>query len=218
MLAKQNVRLMTVPLNEHKRSLKSFPTNYTVVQLVEESPREEICKEHGEKRRLICHTDKTKICDDCAHFGQHKGHNFQPIKEIKAQLNKKREQLEAALDILDNHCTEIYNITDQTWNSLEEMIKYRFTELKKQVKKKELELLWETKSFFDHQKQQIANNFGRNSTLAQGITNKVYEYKRLFQNEEIYNLIEEDPNLMTSNISAEKLDKAVEEFEEGLKL
>ena len=59
-----------------------------------------ICKIHNRKLELICLQEKTRICADCALFGDHKGHEIiqfkQAVQQEEASLN---EILSAALKL-----------------------------------------------------------------------------------------------------------------------
>ncbi|GCC45495.1 hypothetical protein chiPu_0029698, partial [Chiloscyllium punctatum] len=65
------------------------------------------CEEHQEELKLFCETDKKLICVICRDSGEHKSHNFIPIKEavgiykdrVKSSLDSLTEKKSAALGI-----------------------------------------------------------------------------------------------------------------------
>ena len=200
-----------------KRSIESFPVNFGLLNIVLEMLAEELCHEHLEKKILVCFTDKTKICHDCALFGNHKGHDIKPLKKIKLNCKHNEQQLQKALDTLDAHHEEMNNRVQDMKISMEKTIKFRFKELQQLLKSKELELLQETKYFFDYQKQQIYTTFGAHSTLRRDLAEKISEYKQP-QDDQFFKLLDEDLELLTSKIDHETFTVDAEQFEKELSM
>ena len=188
---------------------------------------EELCEEHEEKKRLLCFTDKTRICDDCVHFGKHKDHDIKPLKKVRHQLDTKKKQLEATLEVLDTHYAEVDAIINRARSSIDKAIKWRFEELRQSMKKKELELLYEANTFFDHQKQQIVSHIGNNSGIKQELVSKISDYQTFFQQQDLFRLIDENVEAVAAKFDSEALkmslyhlesnfQESVNKFEESL--
>ena len=205
------------PFPAEFRTGEDFPLNFTLSDLIEELSVHETCEEHQEKKRLLCFTDKTMICDDCAHFGEHKGHDIRPMKNIKPELDSKKSQLEVLVETLDRHCNDVANMVDQKQIAYSEMIRCRFTELQQLLEKKELELLTEAKSFFSVQKQQVHKAFGVDSTVRQGLLKKAANYRQYFKHENIFNLVEEDISATASRVNSAIEKFKIQQFDKDLK-
>ena len=200
------------------RMIYDFPSNYLAMHLIAETQVENNCTEHHEKKRLACFTDRSQICDDCVHFGQHKGHEIKPLKVIRPHLETKTQQLSTALEAVDEHCRQVDRVIAQMQISIENTIKFRFKELEQIIKKKELELLAEAKSFIDHQREQVINSFGRDSPLRQELVKKISDYKQLFDHEDFFYLIEENLDIIIFKVDKEILSSNAQDLERELEV
>ena len=52
-----------------------------------------MCLEHGKPRGLICVNCQKNVCDTCALFGVHKGHDVRQINEIINEVQQRMERL-----------------------------------------------------------------------------------------------------------------------------
>ena len=62
-------------LNPYQNSADSFPMNYALLGYLEQKHRD-TCKIHEDERlKLICFTDKRKLCSGCVKSGEHHEHS-----------------------------------------------------------------------------------------------------------------------------------------------
>ena len=184
--------------------------NLVAKQLIEEKQTLRLCTQHDEKIRLLCFTDKSAICDDCALFGEHKGHDIKPMKTIQSQLDTKKKSLETALERFDRHYRDIDTILDETRASLVKAVKDQFADFEKILKRKESELLYEVNCFFDTQKTQTSDILGVNSGVRSNLTKKLLDYRDPFKYQRLFDLIEEDLTFITSKFGGDSLRKHVQ--------
>ncbi len=131
-----------------QNTLDHFPSNFVLSAFLEERHRN-ICQIHDDQLAIVCLKDKIKICRDCALFGEHKGHPMKSIKELKAQGNKMKKDLEESLSKFKKFQLE----KDQEVDVLEEEflreMKKKFKEMRDMLKAKEIEWTKEAKTLFE---------------------------------------------------------------------
>jgi hypothetical protein len=54
---------------------------------------EDLCSEHGRKREIICIKDRSRICSNCALFGNHKGHDVRMEQEVVGEITVRTDLL-----------------------------------------------------------------------------------------------------------------------------
>ena len=59
----------------------------------ETAAEEELCSEHQRKVEIICITDRSRICSNCALFGAHKGHDIRMENEVVSEITLRTELL-----------------------------------------------------------------------------------------------------------------------------
>ena len=62
----------------------------------------------------------------------------------------------------------------------------------------------------------MINSFGTNSTLRRDLMERISKYKKIFQNEDFFHLIDEDVELITSELSSEALRMNIKHLNEKL--
>jgi len=159
----------------HQVGIESFPVNFIVKQLFDKAPPKTLCEIHNEKLRLICLTDKCRVCDACAFSGNHKGHHIKPIKKIEQEVTQKRKELENIVDEFGGSHENLKLLLEEKRSVLLEYIKSKFQEMRWILIKKELELLSEVNAYLDHEKTGIE----KNKSIDSRYTNKIEEIKEL---------------------------------------
>jgi len=186
----------------HQVGIESFPVNFIVKQLFDKTPSKTLCETHNEKLRLMCLTDKCAVCDACAFSGDHKGHQIKPVKKFEQEVSQKRKELEEIINQFAG-CNEDLNILlEEKRGVLLEYIKSKFQEMKWVLVKKELELLSEVNSYFDHQRTDMT---AATKQDAQVIFTKVEEIKRLLNQNEPFKIYENSPlNILPAFLDEQK--------------
>ena len=174
-----------------KKTIDNHPVNFTVVNLIEEISTEQICIHHGEKKTIICLTDKIWICQDCALFGEHKGHEIQSAKQIKPKVDAKVSRLHSALDVIDKHYTEVERTTKHAKTSMEGIIKSEFERLQNLLKSKEKDCLEAVNRFFSLQEQNLHTLLGPASSVRQELKERISQHWNLFRDQGFTDLIED---------------------------
>jgi len=205
--------LDSIPFPPDKKTIETFKVNFGLKELIEEASSQEVCPVHHEPLRLICYTDKKKICDDCVHFGDHKEHDIRSIKQIQPVLEEKRKKIEATIAGIDKHSRGAAQILDEVKDSLKEGIKEKFVELNWILKNKEEEMLTQVENFIVAQKKIFSNVLGFKSQLKNDLTKILSKYRDYTKYGDIFELIEEDVTPLTSKLCTETL----KEYSDGLK-
>lgn len=52
-----------------------------------------MCPEHQRKLEIICISDRSRICSNCALFGAHKGHDIRMENEVVNEITLRTELL-----------------------------------------------------------------------------------------------------------------------------
>ena len=193
----------SLPYN--KKTAADFPSNVVLTQIISDFSQQEKCQEHGEEKRLVCFTDRTKICNDCGLFGKHKGHIIEPLKVIHQKISKKKQKLEEIQDNIKDHLEELLKVAEESRETFTKMIQASFQDIQRLAQAKELQLISEANSFFKIQKEQIQQNFGNSSTLDNEFLKKMAQYREFSSNEELFRLLEENIDLFILKISPEEL-------------
>lgn len=68
---------------------------------------EKMCLKHGKVRGLICVTCRSHVCDTCALFGLHKGHDVRQKNELGGEIKLKMELLMENFLLLEKAFEEI---------------------------------------------------------------------------------------------------------------
>src|SRR5688572_16534418 len=63
-----------------RNGVTDLPINMPLKQILEMRSQQKICQLHQEEATLICVTDKSRICTQCAYSNDHKGHEIKHIK------------------------------------------------------------------------------------------------------------------------------------------
>ena len=152
------------------KGLSSFPLNYSLKKIllnkavdttkdnrINDYSGIQFCSKHKKVSDLICYSDLSVICSDCALFGDHKGHDFVKndsfnldFKNKFALLEKKYEELDSKLKNINNN-ENISFISNKVAN-FKERIKNSTTiqinEMIENLRKKETEIHSTIDNFF----------------------------------------------------------------------
>lgn len=100
---------------------------------------EDICPEHQRKLEIICISDRSRICSNCALFGAHKGHDIRMETEVVSEITLRTELLmqiyqlvqETSENRIDQNQVQLMANDFQAKSSeMKRSLKDKFTELK----------------------------------------------------------------------------------------
>ena len=202
------------PFCPGKTSLSDFPANFSLLQLLEESTNEGICSEHQERKNLVCMTDRVLVCNSCAIFGEHKGHEMKRTKDFHQILKSKTDQIERALYVLDSHCCKMNSILQKTRASLSDSIKSTFGELHSKLYTVELELLYQSNLFIDEQAEEVYKALRDDVKWRGELARKLEDYQQSFKHHDFTTLVEESIQELTSKANSDILGKKTRRFEQ----
>jgi len=132
-----------------QNSIASFALNFIVIDMLEQK-NNNTCKIHpGESLKLICLSDKTKICSECAKNEEHQGHKVKKIKALKAQGAKVKEELQETLLNVKTYEQEKAEVFEHIKKVFISTIGEKVKELKSILTEKEFEWVQQVNSIFD---------------------------------------------------------------------
>lgn len=188
----------------HKRASEDFPVNISLLDLIAEISREDLCSKHEEKNILVCFTDKTVLCQDCFLTGQHTGHDMKRMHEVRAEIKSMKQQLMKTLKNIEKDKLQGTTFLSQTKTSLQKLVQQKFSDLDDALKTKELELLIEIDSFFAFQ-ERLIDTHGINSELIQDLRQRLSDYEKC-ESSDIFRLLSEKLDLSKLLINLEPTD------------
>jgi len=114
----------------HSRSTSQVPPNQHNREISPDyqagGPNEfKVCLEHGKLRSLICIDCQQHVCETCALFGSHQGHDVRQTSEVMNDIKLRMELLMENYQAVQQDCQAL-----QDMNSLNE--KYHALQCKKQ--------------------------------------------------------------------------------------
>eukprot|EP00347_Sterkiella_histriomuscorum_P008603 403344461 len=121
----------------------------------------EFCPQHNRPLELICVDDKTRICSQCALFGNHKGHDVRQEEDVTKEISLKVEVLMEMYQAMEQQCDDLNNpenydkqqsIMRNKQNELKAKIQEQFKEWRKALRAMEMKAidsLYGTFSQFD---------------------------------------------------------------------
>jgi len=204
------------PFPPDKRTVNDFKVNFGLKQLIEEETVFEQCPIHQERVRLLCLTDKKRICDDCIHFGDHKGHDIRLIKKVEPELKVKGEKLKAALDKYDAHCKGFFSALEEVKERITRGIKGKFEEFRWILEKKEAELLGDAASFIDQQRKLGNSMLKADSDLRNELADKLVAYRNIYKSDDVFSLIDEDITEIISRFDVSLLNDQINTYKQSL--
>jgi len=187
------------PLDKNKikyRELKKFPVNFSLLNVLEENSEWDRCRIDNEKIEFVCLSDNCKVCKNCWHYSQHKGHITKTSDEIKTDVEKKREELETASLNLEEYYKKIDNMIDEKKAQIEMEIQNHFDEWDLLLKAKKLSLLYELDCYFNYERHKLDLTLGRGFNLRNEINEKITQFKKFFTMKNPFHLLDEDVHIM----------------------
>lgn len=132
-----------------------LPTNILIKQMAEFRTRMkgDLCDNHeGELKNLVCLTDSCKVCKYCVDYGVHSTHDVRYIKDIEAEAEMKKDQLQDMLKDYDVCLTQMDKLVSSEKLSMLRIVLTSFEELKRALEKQKLQMLNKINILFDQKK------------------------------------------------------------------
>jgi len=192
---------------EDLTDVSEFPINFTVQGLIEENPQWEVCQTHGERIKLMCFTDRCKVCAYCALDGVHREHEVRHINEIKPDIDEKKKKIEVVIKNIDNYYNGVNELLDQKRESALRKLEERFKEFVFLLRIRKGELANEIHNYFDNEKIRVSSVVGKESSLIGLLNNKIHLYRNYSKSEDPFNILEEDISQFILNYDFELLRK-----------
>ena len=173
-------------------SIKAFPVNYALRQVIEDKfLGGGICLEHNEEFRMVCMTDKVRICEYCL-SDKHQKHEVKPLKVFKTQADEKKRKLEVALEKLDAFRKDVSGAIEENREGILKVIKDKFKQLKWLLAQHEQELIYEVNSIFNVEKNSLNKTIGMTSSLRKALDKKISSLKEAFKSDSFFNQLQTD--------------------------
>jgi len=197
--------------------VEDFPVNFTVQGLIEENPQWEVCSVHGERIKLMCFTDRCKVCAYCALNGAHREHEVKHINEIKPDIDSKKQKLETVLKDIDSYYNKVSNLLDQRREEALKILEERFKEFLFIIRMRRGELAYDINTYFDQEKMRLSAIVGKESSIKSQLNSKINSYKNYSKSQDPFSLLEEDISNFTIDFDPGHLKKSIEEATEKLR-
>ena len=216
------------PFDQHAISSQSgkveaFPVNFALKKLIEDKDNRELCPEHQQRLRLVCLTDKIKVCDECALTGSHSGHKIKPMTIIGEETNKKKVELRNALNTINKHEGQVSSIFQSKRNFLHDKVRSKFEEIRKVFLCSELELLSKSSSFLNFAVEKVDKELNIDRNLPVELSAKLEQQANIFKLPNFIEVMEEDvstsisrfnPTLYTEHV--QKVSQAIDRVTESV--
>ena len=198
-------------------NLDSFPPNYTLRGLIEQSSAFEICRDHQKELQYMCVQDKVKVCHECALFGAHRSHEIKPLNDFKSEAETKVQKLEEVLQATGEYYKKADEALEKQQRMMLKAVGEKFNELNFLLKAKEKEFIMKINGAFKRERNELNNRFGPGSKLVTGLNSHIKEWKG--QGSKGQSLINEDKLINNFDKSAWDIStgEVSKEFEENLK-
>jgi len=199
-----------------QRNIENFPLNFSLRHLIEENLEWDLCKEHGERLKLVCFTEKKKLCPYCLFYEDHKTHIVKEFSALKLIVDKKKADMEAALKNLNNYQSDINNALEDARTNLQDIVNERFAELVFIIRNKKLEFSMEIDSFFEQEKIRASHFLGESSMLRTSIMDKILYYMSPISKQDLSSFLEPDNTELISKLDSVNLKNLINKLNERL--
>lgn len=153
-------------------SIEELPKNFALLKFLSKSPPKadnRLCADHKKLLEYMCIQDKSKVCANCALFGQHRGHEIRPLDDLLQEITLKAECLLDMLQIVERSQKTVmdenikrrldilYDKYKKKKSGLEHEIKDGFNKLRNSINEMEKSALSQMNKNFEHIENNIVN-------------------------------------------------------------
>jgi len=215
--------IITCPLDKipylvRNKIVSAFPVNYALKSIAEErEAKYPICEEHGKEIEFLCISDKTRICGVCAITGPHQPHNFKLINQFYAEVEEKKNRLEATLTQINSYHKEWKDIYELQKETMLISLRAKFEILEDVLKNKEKELVHEINTFFKKEKFLVDQTLGTDSSLYKSIQEDLERLKNTPSESVVIDLMENQGIENNLTLDDELFIKNCDEYSEKIK-
>lgn len=131
-------------------NIASFPKNFALAAMLDQKPKLDSCKLHGEKIDLACVTDRKRICSQCLLLDHRdpRDHIVKSLQELEAAYEERKSKLKIYCQNIDKWSREATESFQSQRSNLEKQIDSYFEEIlaiiqakNKRIKNEVIELL-----------------------------------------------------------------------------
>lgn len=160
-------------LSIQSRNINDYKLNFALKDLIEEIARQRFCEIHqGEVVNLYCLSDQSSICNLCAYYEQHKGHEVIPLKVLEDETVNRKKQSDLIIKSLDEYKSRAEKLFEEKKKDLISQTQKKFKDFRLFLGIKELQVLHDIESFFACEEKMFEKNLGTNSSLHKSIQNR----------------------------------------------
>jgi len=197
-------------------SVEKFTTNLFVIQQLNEQSQLEkftICPQHQSKQKFVCLIDHTLICKYCEKLGEHQGHKYAHIGDVKTKALEKQKELEHIInhDIEKDH-KEAQAILNKGRQTIKEDIKKRINEISSWIDQQQEKIVKNIENLIEEENQQklVEGSNDDNEQVKKEIKAQIealekMDYSQNFFNALKSNIIEKVLEKCTNQMDAEKI-------------
>jgi len=139
---------------------------------------------------MICLTDKTIICANCALFGDHKSHEIKLLSDYEELANMKKTQLSSLTKKISTLIPELETSIEEKKQILKDKVKEMFSCLHAEITRQEFQVLFQLENMFLEEKTKLEEiKFGNR---ASEILLKLEKFSNIMSNPNIATLLQED--------------------------
>ena len=180
-----------VPFQSKRGLLRAYPINFAVNDLLEAPNGYNFCSAHKRPFRFICMTDRTKICDDCVIFGEHRDHSLKNMVDVKIEKANEQKLLEDIFAEYKSHRTNLISTLDQKQFKISMNVKTHFEELRSVLHRKESELITKINVFFEGNRETLNKIFVNQKDAGNEVFRKINERRNIFSQENFFDIMNE---------------------------
>jgi len=170
-------------------SIDSFHPNFALIGMIEKTRKFGLCKDHKKELQYFCVKDEVKVCNGCALFGEHRGHNIKTLSDLKPEIKKKIQQLHEESQKLDNYQADIQKIYEDQRERTHQEIRSKFQDLRFLIDIKEAELQSQIDPFYDKEIDKVCLEIAQTRKV---IKTKLSEYhQQINQDSHLWDLFQD---------------------------
>jgi len=175
----------------NQTATKDFSINSLAIQLLQEKSQKDRCSHHQENVKLLCLSDRTKMCVDCILSDSHQGHDVKSLRQIQNDITSKKENLEQWLKTTEMNEKTIDDQLEETRKSLIDLVQTQCRKLELVIANKGIELMKEINSFFEEETEKLDQHLKSSRKLKQDLAQKISKINNLLSRNGYFEIFDE---------------------------
>ena len=180
-----------VSFHDEQTTLSAFRINFALNDLLEAADQHNFCSTHKRLFRFICMTDRTKICEDCVIFGEHRDHGLKNMDDVRIEKANEQKLLEDTLAELKSHRTNLVSMLDKKKFTITMTVKNHFEELRSVLQREESDLINKINVFFEGNMRTLNKIVVNQTNAGNDVIKKINERKNVFSQENFFDIMNE---------------------------